>query len=289
MLLKRIVDSDRARVVYSRLTAVPVAGTLVQKLACLLVPRGRVWVRVPLSIGGGFWMYANLRSERGYTNGDHEVWLQELLQSELRPGDCYYDIGAHSGFFSLIAAYLVGPSGTVLAVEPDPRNAAVIRANIERNMLRQVMVVEAAVWSESGFVAFASQSEGLNGTQSHILSRDSNVSEPEFTVPAVRLDDLIFHQGRRPPDLVKMDIEGAEWDALHAAPRLLSEVKPRLFCEVHDPSQMKPLRSYLEQFGYNVEEWRPVDKHYSDYHQVYLWAKPTTKGSATRPGHQFAD
>src|SRR5207237_10669912 len=189
-------------------------------------------------------------------------------------GDCL-------GFICVGAAYLVGTCGTVLAVEPDPRNAAVIRANIQRNKLRQVMVVEGAVWSESGFVPFASQSEELNGTQGHILSRESNMSAPGFMVPAIRLDDLIFHQGRRPPDLIKMDIEGAEWDALQAAPRLLTEVKPRLFCEVHDSSQMKPIRSYLEQFGYYVEEWKPVDKHYSDYQQLYLWAKPATKGSAT--------
>ena len=118
MLLKRIVDSDRARVVYSRSTAVPVASTLVQKLAHLLVPRGRVCVRVRCGVGDGFLIYADLRSERRDTNGDHEAWLQESLQSELRPGDCNYDIGTHSGFVSLIAAYLGGPSGTVLGLEP---------------------------------------------------------------------------------------------------------------------------------------------------------------------------
>ena len=103
------------------------------------------------------------------------------------------------------------------------------------------------------------------------------------TIQCVSLDMLIDQGRLQLPrlDVVKMDIEGAEWDALQAAPRLLTEVKPRLFCEVHDSSQMKPIRSYLEQFGYYVEEWKPVDKHYSDYQQLYLWAKPATKGSAT--------
>jgi len=86
-----------------------------------------------------------------------------------------------------------------------------------------------------------------------------------------------------------LDIEDAKWDALEAAPRLLTDVKPRLFCDVHDPSQMKPHRSYLEQFDYNVEEWKPVHKHYPDYKQLYLWAKPATKGSATVRGVSLRD
>jgi protein-L-isoaspartate O-methyltransferase len=114
-----------------------------------MVPHERFWIRLPSGIGKGFWMYADPRSERGYANGDHEMWLQKLLESELGPGDCYYDVGAHSGFFCLIAARIVGASGAVVAVEPDPQNVAALRANIERNGLRQVFVVQAAVWNRA--------------------------------------------------------------------------------------------------------------------------------------------
>jgi hypothetical protein len=98
---------------------------------------------------------------------------------------------------------------------------------------------------------------------------------PRIAVPAVSLDDLVFGEGRRAPDLVKMDIERAEREALQGARRLLSEVKPKLLCEVHNPAQMTQIRAYLQQFRYNAEEWKPVHPHYADYHQLYLWALPS--------------
>ena len=93
------------------------------------------------------WMYADLRIELGYADGGHEPWLQELLKSQLAAGDCYYDLGSHAGFFALIAARQVGHSGAVLAVEPDPDNVQVVQANVTRNKLTQITVLQAAVWS----------------------------------------------------------------------------------------------------------------------------------------------
>jgi len=77
-----------------------------------------------------------------------------------------------------------------------------------------------------------------------------------------------------------MDVEGAEWQALQGARRVLREVKPKLLCEIHDPAQMGQIRAYIEQFGYATEEWKPVHPHYADYRQLYLWAAPIQAGSA---------
>ena len=70
------------------------------------------------------------------------------------PGACFYDVGAHIGFYSLLAARLVGQGGHVVAFEPDPANAAVLRENITRNNLGQIEVVPVALWSHCGVVAF---------------------------------------------------------------------------------------------------------------------------------------
>jgi FkbM family methyltransferase len=236
----------------------------------------RLWIRIPGGLGKGLWIYADPRFELGYTNGDHEPWMQDLLESELGPGDCYYDVGAHSGFFSLIAARFVGPSGAVLAFEPDPQNAATLKANVARNNLAQVAVLEAAVWSSAGKVSFEQASDASNRSQGRVTA-NGHAQAARISVPAVRLDELVFGEGRRAPDLIKMDVEGAEWDALHGAQRLLSEVHPKLLCEVHDPAQMGQIRAYLEQCGYAAEEWKPVHPHYADYRQLYLWAVPQEK------------
>ena len=56
--------------------------------------------------------------------------------------------------------------------------------------------------------------------------------------------------------------------------RLFAEARPKLLCEIHDPNQMKAIRSWVEQFGYIAEEWKPLHPHYADYLQLYLWATP---------------
>jgi FkbM family methyltransferase len=273
-ILHDLTRSDLVRGTYSALRAIPVLGLGFQKLVNAAMPIGtKLWIRIPGGPGKGLWMYSDPRFELGYANGDHEPWIQDLLKSELRPGDCYYDVGAHTGFFSLIAARLVGPSGKIVAIEPDPENAAFLRDNIARNGLKQVTVVEAAVWSSPGHVTFDRGPDRSNRMQGRI-NTTVDTELVRISVPTIRLDDFVFGQGQPAPQLMKMDVEGAEWDALGGAGRLLAEAKPKLLCEIHDPSQMGQVRTYLEQFGYVVEEWRPVHPHYPEYLQLYLWAIP---------------
>lgn len=273
-ILHRVTRSDFVRRTYTVLRGIPVVSAGIQKLVHAAMPMGaRYWARIPEGLGKDFWIYADPRFDLGYTNGDHEPWVQNLLKSELSPGACYYDVGAHTGFFSLIAARLVGPSGIVVAFEPDPQNASVLKANIAKNQLTQITALEVAVWSSPGQVTFEQASIASNRTQGRVSSAEGS-GFVRISVPAIRLDDLVFGEGYPAPRLIKMDVEGAEWEALQGARRLLTEKQPRLLCEVHDPAQMGQIRAYLEGFGYAAEEWKPVHPHYSDYRQVYLWALP---------------
>lgn len=272
--IHRVARSDLMRRTYGALRSNPVLGPVLSRMVRSAIPEGsRIWMRVPHGLAQGYWYYADPRSERGYTNGDHEPWLQDLLQSELGQGGCYYDVGAHSGFFAMIAARFVGPFGAIFAFEPDPKNKAILEANISRNGLCQITLLEVAAWSSEGQVTFEIAPEASNGTQGHICDAGRE-NRYRIVVAAVRLDDLVFKQGYRSPDLIKMDVEGAEWEALQGARRLLAEGKPKLLCEIHNPSQIGQIRSYLEELGYNVEEWKPSHPHYSDYRQLYLWAVP---------------
>jgi len=273
-ILHSVTRSDFVRSTYGVLRGVPVVGAGVRKLVHAAMPLGtKFWIQIPDGLGKGLWMYADPRFDLGYTNGDHEPWIQDLLKTELRPGDCYYDVGAHAGFFCLVASRFVGPSGKIVAFEPDPENAATLKANIAKNGLTQVTILEAAVWSSPGHVTFERASDASNRTQGHVSSAN-DAGLHRISVPAVRLDDLVFGDGHPAPRLIKMDVEGAEWEALQGARRLLTEAQPKLLCEVHDVAQMCQIRAYVEGFGYTAEEWKPVHPHYSDYRQLYLWAFP---------------
>jgi FkbM family methyltransferase len=283
-ILHAMARSDFVRGTYGALCSIPMVRAGIHSLVRAAIPlETRIWIRIPEGLGKGLWMYSDPRFDVGYMNGDHEPWIQELLKSELRPGDCYYDVGAHRGFFCLIASRFVGPSGKIVAFEPDPENAAVLRANNARNGITHVAVEEAALWSSVGQVTFERASDLSNRTQGRITS----AADPQvirISVPALRLDDVIFSRGYPAPQLIKMDIEGAEWGALQGARRLLNEAKPKLLCEVHEHSEMGRIGAYLQQFGYGVEEWRPVHPHYADYTQRYLWAVPSRDKTAVREG-----
>ncbi len=273
-VLHRLSSSDFVRRTYGVLRSAPVLGSVLGRLVRTAMPEGsRIWVRIPAGAAKGQWIYADLRSDLAYTIGDHEPWLQDLLQTELSLGDCYYDVGAHFGFFAMIAARSVGPSGVIVAFEPNPKNRTILEANLSRNRLSQVTFLDLAVWSSSGQVTFELAPAASDGTQGHICDA-ADASGSRILVPSVTLDDLVFSQGYRAPDLIKMDVEGAEWDALQGASRLLAELRPKLLCEIHHPDQMGQIRNYLEQFGYAAEEWKPVHPHYADYRQLYLWAVP---------------
>jgi FkbM family methyltransferase len=271
-LLDLLARSERIRSFYSRCRRVPLLGSSLHRVVHSVLPYGsRIWIQIPEAEGKGLWFYADPRFEVGYLNGDHEPWLQDVLRERLRPGDCFYDVGAHTGFFSLIAARRVGEEGVVIALEPDPDNAAVLRVNLAKNQVRQVKVIEAAAWSATGEVSFEQASRASNRTQGRVIG-SGNGGTQKIAAPAVCLDDLVFLRGERPPRLIKMDIEGGEWEALLGARRLLREVQPDLLCEVHDPDEIRPLQAFLAEFGYAEEHWAPLQARYPDYRQNYLWA-----------------
>lgn len=272
--LHALTRSDFVRSAYGALRKIPGAGSGIQKLVRTAWPLGkRSWIRIPQGMGKGLWMNIDARFDLGYVNGDYEPWIQTLLTRELGVGDCFYELGAHTGFFAMIASRAVGPTGKVVAFEPDPDNVATLQANAARNGMNQITVVQGAVWSCSGLVTFERAAAVSSRTQGHISTRTSS-SRGAITVPSFRLDEMVFEKGYPAPSLMKMDIEGAEWGALQGARRLLAGAKPKVFCEVHEPEDMGKIQDYFEQVGYAVEEWNPVHEHYQDYHRLYLWAVP---------------
>jgi FkbM family methyltransferase len=146
--------------------------------------------------------------------------VEDAMLAQLRPADVMWDVGANIGWFALLAARAVGPSGNVTAFEPSPSNAAQIKANASRNGLR-LTVVGAAVSDVIGWAQFDDRS-----------SLTGRLSETgQSVVPTVTLDDWAARH--EAPSLLKLDVEGAEIAALTGARRLLAESRPVILCECH--------------------------------------------------------
>jgi FkbM family methyltransferase len=190
-----------------------------------------------------------------FVTGDYEAPLSAALTRELRPGQTFYDVGANVGFFSLLAAKVTGPAGKVIAVEPHPETIRQLRAQFEVNGLANTQAIEAAVCDRVGTTTLIDDFACM--VKMHDL--EPTLAEPNtITAATTTLDDVAAQVGF--PDVVKMDIEGAEILALRGATKVLDR-KPTLLVEVHSEQLSRDFYPLLESFGYNFYrlDGTPID------------------------------
>jgi FkbM family methyltransferase len=201
--------------------------------------------------------------------GDNSCWLgtyelakQRLVESLLRPGDVFYDLGAHSGLFTLLGARLVGLTGRVVAFEPNPASAGNLRRHVALNRLSNVVVVQAAVANRSGrsrFTPAADLSGRLAGLPpSEYLGRLSD--DGNLSVEVTTLDAALVEQQLPPPSLIKMDIEGSEVDALRGAQALLKAHHPIVLVATHGEGLPAACQALLGDLGYSCRAM-PTDQN----------------------------
>lgn len=155
-------------------------------------------------------------------HGIYEPVETELLKRTLKPGQTFVDVGANIGYYTLLAARLVGPKGKVYAFEPDQSNFSLLVRNVRQNGYSNVVVVPRAVSSKSR-VQRLFLSESNPGD--HQLF-DSKEGRKSVEVQTVALDDW-FKKGNEKIDLIKMDIQGTEAGVLEGFRRLMRR-NPRL-------------------------------------------------------------
>src|SRR5690242_4699042 len=86
----------------------PAVGAGIRKVAESIVPpEERVWVQIPAGAAAGLWMKVLPKWEPGYLSGCAEQGMDEVVSRSLRGGDCFYDVGAHVGYYSLMAGRIV--------------------------------------------------------------------------------------------------------------------------------------------------------------------------------------
>jgi FkbM family methyltransferase len=194
--------------------------------------------------------------------GRYEPQETALLQSVLRKGMTFVDVGANWGYFTLVAAHLVGSSGRVVSIEADPGACRAIHANIARNAIRHVVVLEMAASDHTGTVWLQQYEEGASESGNYGLTSTTTVAEHGrgLAVTARPLDAALDEIDLDRIDLLKMDIEGAEGRALTGLCRRLSDCRVRqILLEIHprhlrdQGSSAERVVAQLREFGY--EPW----------------------------------
>ena len=177
-------------------------------------------------------LYLDDELQRQIYFGLYERPLTRHLRKVLRKGSVFYDIGANVGYFTLLASELVGGEGEVHAFEPVPANSELLARNIEQNTIQNVILNEIAVSSEPGTLTLFLPDVAINTGWASIVPSDRR--HQELQVPTIALDDYVSRVGVRSPDVIKIDIEGAEPRALAGMGALIrSEGAPDIAVEIN--------------------------------------------------------
>ncbi len=162
-----------------------------------------------------------------------------------REGDVFLDIGAFVGWHSIHAGKIVGPSGRVISLEPEPINRKQLEANLKLNDVANCRVISLAAWSKTG------EELGWYTEKSPDCCRIDEAGH-SASVKTTTVDDLVNDLKLERLDWIKMDIEGAEIEALEGAEKTLHQYRPRLFVEVHDT--VAGVKDLLTRYNYTIEK-----------------------------------
>lgn len=211
-------------------------------------PVGRMAVR--LREHRMFWLRPGL---------NHEGFMLGALQRLVRPGDEVWDIGANIGLYSRVIVQCFG-AGHVVAFEPCARNRRLLEENVGVNGCRgKVSVMGCAIGDHDGYADFQIDDLTSNtGTLDAVANGSASQSRMQYglppamtKVPIQRIDTLIEKERNPAPDVVKIDVEGAEKMVLDGADQLLAAHKPRLAVELHGADVARQVLKKLWSCGYH--------------------------------------
>ncbi|MCF8247346.1 MAG: FkbM family methyltransferase [Saprospiraceae bacterium] len=195
----------------------------------------------------------------GAKTHDSEIRLARFLMKNLKPGDVFCDVGAHFGYFSLLASQLVGEKGRVLAFEASRSTFGILQkntapfANIEPLHRAASDVDKTLVFNE--FPALYSEYNSLVLPEiKNATWLKNNPSQP-IEVAGIRLDDY-FTEGKINPDMIKIDVEGSEPQVLKGMQQFLATNSPLVVMEyLLSNSQNEAHReavAFVQAIGYQV-------------------------------------
>ena len=190
---------------------------------------------------------------------ERDSW--QVVQQHLQSGATFVDIGAHIGYYSLKAAPVVGPSGRVVAIEPNPETVRKLRDNIQASGAHVVTVEPVACADVEGTLELFAAPEANTGETS--LSR-ANASQSgtvvtSYQVRARPLDDILRDTGVSRVDAIKIDVEGAELIVLKGARETMARFHPMILVEIIDRqlramgSSADELTAFLHSQGYTAQ------------------------------------
>jgi FkbM family methyltransferase len=209
-------------------------------------------LRGPLA--GKKWLLA---SRSNFFWGSYEPEQTQAFQRVIRPGDVVFDVGAHYGYYTLLASALTGADGKVFAFEPSPGNIPRLRKHIRVNHCENVEVLELALSDHEGTARFDNQTGSGTG---HLSDAG------QIEVHTTTLDRVVTT--RPAPNVLKIDCEGAEVEVLKGGEKTILGAKPAIFLSTHGDALKQACVALLNEWGYSATRLHGDD---------YLWLPKAAK------------
>ena len=227
----------------------------------------------------GNWMILNL-DDKGISHellldGEREPFLTNLIQDNVKERDVVVDIGANIGYYALQEARLVDKEGIVYAIEPVFSNATTLSANRFLNDFGNIEITQCAISDHKG------ESWIYTGNMSNTASMNKNPARTYskgFKVETMTLDT--FLEGKKLPDIIRMDVEGYEYEVILGMNKLLDSRQPlMIFMEMHlnflDREKIQEILCLLEDAGFEIkaiaQEPHPAIQHVVWAYRIINW------------------
>lgn len=187
-----------------------------------------------------------------YILGIYEISIVSKWIKHLTEDMTFYDLGANCGYITMLGANICKCSH---AFEPHPTNFKFLKDHIKKNEFNSTTtLVRKAVSDSTGIIEF-SNSENLAGNSYINSSVQFNKTPNRIQIETITIDDYIINND--PPDFIKIDVEGAEYDVLLGAKKTIKQYKPIIYLSTHEQHKLGVKSScldYLKRMNYSIEQ-----------------------------------
>jgi FkbM family methyltransferase len=198
-------------------------------------------------------------------------YLARILEA-IRPGQTVFDVGVYRGYFLLAFLGKVGDTGRIIAFEPNPHNIRLVQETITVNQLDKVTLIPKAISNQpSGKLRmWAAGISSVSSLHSEALNAPSTET---VEVEVTSIDQFIIESGIF-PDVIKIDIEGAELLALQGAVETLKQQKTLVACEIH-PNKLpdfghsaEQVEAFFRELGYSTHHHEVFNERKSESNNI---------------------
>lgn len=191
--------------------------------------------------------------KRYYGPKDKKKSQDEGKYYDFKQGNVVVEAGAFIGFYAMRASELAGENGKVIAIEAVPENFEIMKRNVEANGLKNVILVNKAVWNTSQKIKFYREGKQIGSITKEVVSTDKFIE-----VQAETIDAILKENGISKIDFIRIQLNGVELEALEGMNETLSYKPKVLVAGIYTKNGVPVqtlLKDYLDKKGFKTQIW----------------------------------